>query len=108
MPAKKKAEVEKEISSKLRIKLRAFDHKVIDKSAREICETALRYGVEVSGPVPLRPVWAPAVQLLWLAAVLAPGVQVLLPAAVRETLPWEPAEPESAEAVWAWLLPGSA
>jgi small subunit ribosomal protein S10 len=39
--------------SKIRIKLRAYDHKVIDKSAREICETALRYGSEILGPVPL-------------------------------------------------------
>ncbi|MDD3399603.1 MAG: 30S ribosomal protein S10 [Candidatus Paceibacterota bacterium] len=39
--------------SKLRIKLRAYDHKVIDNSARQIVETALRYGAEVSGPVPL-------------------------------------------------------
>lgn len=53
MPVKKKAEPEQGISPKLRIKLRAYDHKVIDKSAREICETALRYGSEVSGPVPL-------------------------------------------------------
>jgi len=37
----------------LRIKLRAYDNKVIDNSARQIVETALRYGVEVSGPVPL-------------------------------------------------------
>ena len=41
------------VQPKLRIKLRAYDHKVIDKSAREICETALRYGAEISGPVPL-------------------------------------------------------
>ena len=41
------------VQPRLRIKLRAYDHKVIDKSAREICETALRYGAEVSGPVPL-------------------------------------------------------
>jgi small subunit ribosomal protein S10 len=51
--AKKKAEVKEAVKPKLRIKLRAYDHKVIDKSAREICETALRYGAEVSGPVPL-------------------------------------------------------
>lgn len=49
----KKAEAEVQAKPKLRIKLRAYDHKVIDKSAREICETALRYGAEVSGPVPL-------------------------------------------------------
>ncbi|RLC35335.1 MAG: 30S ribosomal protein S10 [Candidatus Nealsonbacteria bacterium] len=53
MSVKKKAESEQAISPKLRIKLRAYDHKVIDKSAREICETALRYGAEVAGPVPL-------------------------------------------------------
>ncbi len=48
-----KPATEPELKSKLRIKLRAYDHKVIDKSAREICETALRYGAEVLGPVPL-------------------------------------------------------
>jgi len=55
MPAKKTAETEKEIEKKpkLRIKLRAYDHKVIDNSARQIIETASRYGVEVLGPVPL-------------------------------------------------------
>ncbi len=53
MTKKKVAEVEKEIKSKIRIKLRAFDHKVIDNSAKQIVETALRYGVEIAGPVPL-------------------------------------------------------
>jgi small subunit ribosomal protein S10 len=38
---------------KIRIKLRAYDHKVIDSSAKQIVETALRYGAEVLGPVPL-------------------------------------------------------
>lgn len=38
---------------KLRIKLRAYDYKVIDNSARQIIETALRYGAEILGPVPL-------------------------------------------------------
>ncbi len=33
--------------------MRAYDHKVIDNSARQIVETALRYGAEVLGPVPL-------------------------------------------------------
>jgi small subunit ribosomal protein S10 len=41
------------VKSKIRIKLKAYDHKVIDKSAREICETALRYGSDILGPVPL-------------------------------------------------------
>ena len=38
---------------RLRIKLRAYDSKVIDSSARQIVETALRYGAEISGPIPL-------------------------------------------------------
>ncbi len=52
MVTKKKA-VEEEVKPKLRIKLRAYDHKVIDNSARQIIEVALRYGAEISGPVPL-------------------------------------------------------
>ena len=38
---------------KLRIKLRAYDHKLIDNSARQIIDIANRYGAEVIGPVPL-------------------------------------------------------
>ena len=50
----KKAEKEsKEAGAKIRIKLRAYDHKVIDNSAKEIIETAVRYGVQVQGPIPL-------------------------------------------------------
>jgi len=48
MPKKKE-----ESKPRLRIKLRAYDYKVIDTSARQIVETALRYGAEVLGPVPL-------------------------------------------------------
>lgn len=44
---------EEETRPKLRIKLRAFDHKVIDNSARQIIDVVLRYGIEVLGPVPL-------------------------------------------------------
>ncbi len=53
MPKKKTIAVEEEVKSKIRIKLRAFDHKVIDTSARQIIEVALRYGVQTLGPVPL-------------------------------------------------------
>ena len=53
MPKKKIVATEEEIKPKIRIKLRAFDHKVIDNSARQIIEVVLRHGVEVSGPVPL-------------------------------------------------------
>ncbi len=44
---------EKDTKSKIRIKLRAYDHKVIDTSAKQIIDTALRYGSEVAGPTPL-------------------------------------------------------
>jgi len=37
----------------IRIRLKAFDHKLIDKSAREIVDTAKRTGATVKGPVPL-------------------------------------------------------
>jgi len=53
MPRKKTVVAEEEIKPKLRIKLKAYDHKVIDNSAKQIIETALRYGAEILGPVPL-------------------------------------------------------
>jgi ribosomal protein S10 len=37
----------------IRIRLKAFDHRLIDKSAREIVNTAKRTGATVKGPVPL-------------------------------------------------------
>tara|TARA_B100000029_G_scaffold65971_2_gene58884 strand:+ start:59 stop:373 length:315 start_codon:yes stop_codon:yes gene_type:complete len=37
----------------IRIRLKAFDHKLIDSSASEIAETAKRTGATVKGPVPL-------------------------------------------------------
>ncbi|MDG2154345.1 MAG: 30S ribosomal protein S10 [Gammaproteobacteria bacterium] len=37
----------------IRIRLKAFDHRLIDSSAREIVETAKRTGAQVKGPVPL-------------------------------------------------------
>lgn len=40
-------------SSRIRIKIKAFDHKIIDQSAWQIVETALRTGAKVVGPVPL-------------------------------------------------------
>jgi small subunit ribosomal protein S10 len=40
-------------NQKIRIRLRAFDHRAVDKSAAEIVETAKRTGAKVSGPVPL-------------------------------------------------------
>src|SRR3989344_4697623 len=42
-----------EHKQKVRIRLKAYDHRIIDKSARKIIETAERTGAQVVGPVPL-------------------------------------------------------
>ena len=41
------------VKPRLRIKLRAYDHKIIDNSARQIIDIASRYGADVIGPIPL-------------------------------------------------------
>ncbi|HWB81450.1 MAG TPA: 30S ribosomal protein S10 [Nannocystaceae bacterium] len=38
---------------KIRIRLKAYDHKLLDQSAREIADTARRTGATVAGPIPL-------------------------------------------------------
>ncbi|MDW7670813.1 MAG: 30S ribosomal protein S10 [Bacillota bacterium] len=38
---------------KIRIRLKAYDHKVLDQSAEKIVDTAKRSGADVSGPIPL-------------------------------------------------------
>ena len=38
---------------RIRIRLKAFDHRLIDQSAREIVDTAKRTGAQVRGPIPL-------------------------------------------------------
>ena len=40
-------------SQKIRIKLKSFDHRLIDLSTREIVDTAKRTGARVRGPIPL-------------------------------------------------------
>lgn len=58
---KKKIATKKEASSqapqvsipKLRIKLKAYDHKIIDSSVKQIIDIANRNGVEIVGPIPL-------------------------------------------------------
>ena len=40
-------------SQKIRIKLKAYDHKALDQSAVKIVETAKKTGADVSGPIPL-------------------------------------------------------
>jgi small subunit ribosomal protein S10 len=51
MAKAKKTTVETE--ARMRVKIKAYDHKVIDQSARKIVETAERSGATVVGPVPL-------------------------------------------------------
>ena len=41
------------IDEKIRIRLKAYDHQVLDQSAKEIVDIARRTGARVSGPVPL-------------------------------------------------------
>lgn len=40
-------------SQQVRIRLKSFDHRLIDQSTREIVETAKRTGAQVRGPIPL-------------------------------------------------------
>lgn len=40
-------------SQRIRIKLKAYDHNLIDQSAQRIVDTAKRTGAKISGPVPL-------------------------------------------------------
>lgn len=44
---------EKEAKQKIRIKLKAYDHRIIDRSAKEILDTVIRSGAKISGPIPL-------------------------------------------------------
>ena len=51
MMVKKKAK--EEIKQRIRIKIKSYDNKIIDSSARQIAETAERQGAQVVGPIPL-------------------------------------------------------
>ena len=42
-----------EVKSKIRLRIRAYDHKIIDGSARQIIDAIQRQGGEVIGPIPL-------------------------------------------------------
>ncbi len=50
---KKTKKTEEEGRQRIRIKIRAYDHKIIDQSTKTIIETAERTGATVRGPVPL-------------------------------------------------------
>ena len=49
-------------SQKIRIRLKAFDHQLLDKSTTDIVETAKRTGARVAGPIPL-----PTIKNRWTA-----------------------------------------
>lgn len=52
--AKKPAKVaDKDAVAKLRIRVRAYDSKILDASVKQIIDTALRFDVKVLGPIPL-------------------------------------------------------
>jgi len=42
-----------EAKTRIRIKIRAYDHKLIDLSSKQIVDTAKRTGAKISGPIPL-------------------------------------------------------
>jgi small subunit ribosomal protein S10 len=51
--APKRAKKAEAPAQKLRIKVRAYEHKVLDASVKQILDTALRYDAKVAGPIPL-------------------------------------------------------
>jgi len=46
-------ESKKDQKQRIRIRLKAYDHKVIDQAAKQIVDTALRTGAAIAGPIPL-------------------------------------------------------
>jgi small subunit ribosomal protein S10 len=49
----KKLNPGEEVSSRLRIRVRAYESKILDVSVKQIIDTALRYDAKVQGPIPL-------------------------------------------------------
>lgn len=49
----KSQKIEEEVRQRIRIKIRAYDHKIIDQAAQTIMRTAERTGAKVLGPIPL-------------------------------------------------------
>ena len=42
-----------EVKQRIRIKIKSYDHQVIDSSVKQIMDTAMRYGSDIKGPIPL-------------------------------------------------------
>lgn len=54
MAEKKAAKaVKSDAGAKLRIRVRAYEHKILDASVKQIMDTALRFDAEIRGPIPL-------------------------------------------------------
>lgn len=54
MPKKKVVSGQEEaMPQRVRIKMKAFDHKIIDQAAKTIIETVKRSGAQITGPIPL-------------------------------------------------------
>jgi len=51
--AKAETKTNEEFKQRIRIKIKAFDHKIIDQSTKAIIETAERTGAQIYGPIPL-------------------------------------------------------
>ena len=51
--AEAKKASEKPTKQRIRIRLKAYDHKVIDQAAKQIIDTAIRTGATIAGPIPL-------------------------------------------------------
>ncbi|MEX2145135.1 MAG: 30S ribosomal protein S10 [Candidatus Spechtbacterales bacterium] len=48
-----KQKSKEEVKQRIRIKIKSYDHQVIDSSVKQILDTAMRYGADIKGPVPL-------------------------------------------------------
>lgn len=49
----KTVKTDEEVKQKIRIRIKAFDHKIIDQSTKTIIDTAERSGAQIFGPIPL-------------------------------------------------------
>ncbi len=50
---KKAKKIDAEVVQKLRIRVRAYEHKILDASVKQIIDTAMRFDAKVIGPIPL-------------------------------------------------------
>ncbi len=52
-PRASKAAPKSDVISKLRIRVRAYEYKILDVSVKQIIDTALRYDAKIQGPIPM-------------------------------------------------------